>query len=111
MHKQLARMGVWKSNMVGCGRAGKMRCNGKGVPYSQAYVNHRGREQNRRPGGQGHQRGAGQVLEPAHAEFVRLVGGLVSECGAMGGGICSRTDCAQTEAEGTGRRKETDRDK
>ena len=28
--------------------------------------------------------------EPAHAEFVGSVDGLVSECGAMGGGIWSR---------------------
>ena len=62
---------------------------GKGVPYSRAFINHRGRKQNRRPRDQGPERGASQVPEPAHVEFVRSVGGLVFECGVMRGGIWS----------------------
>ena len=83
------------------------------MPYSRAFVNHRGREQYRHPRGQGSKRGAGQVLEPAQSEFIRSVGGLVSGCGAMGGGeIWSRNVHRQRQKEredGKGDRQSTAR--
>ena len=91
MQRRLARMGVWKSDMVvGCGLAGKRGgghkrgCGeGKSVPYPRAFVNHRGRQRYPRPRGQAPELGASQVPEPERAEFVRSVVSLVSECGAM----------------------------
>ena len=51
------------------------------------------------------------MSEPAHAELIRSVAGLVSECGAMGGGIWSRNVYRrrQTKREDGKRQTETDR--